>query len=255
MAAWDPAQYLKFAGERTQPVADLMSRINLASPEKVIDIGCGPGNSTRVLRKRWPNARIVGLDNSAEMIAQARRDFPEGEWLLADAAALAGQPQYDVVFSNAALQWIQNYEKLLPRLMSAVAPGGCLAVQVPDDRESPLRKAVLSVAGSAKWAKHTASADARMYYSTAQEIYGLVNAFGRVDLWETTYYHVLASHQELIEWYKGSGMRPYLKVLPDDCARTQFKRDVLRKCRRRYPLQSDGKVLYPFHRIFFVVYR
>ena len=254
MATWNPGQYLKFASERTQPSVDLASKIRIAAPRNVLDVGCGPGNSTRVLRERWPNARIVGLDNSAEMIAQARRDYPEGEWLMADAATFDAPGQYDVVFSNAALQWIGDYESLLPRLMRAVAPGGCLAVQLPDDRESPLRRAALATAGSARWAA-AAHCDATVHYRTAEEVYGLVNPLGRVDLWETTYYHVMASHRELIEWYKGSWLRPFLQALPDDRTRAKFEGEVLRKCRRHYPVESDGKVLYPFKRVFFVVYK
>jgi len=255
MVTWNPKQYLKFADERTQGAIDLASKIRIDSPGTVIDIGCGPGNSTRVLRARWPNARIVGLDSSPEMIARARLDFPEGQFLVADAAALPAEPRYDVIFSNAVLQWIPNYEALLPRLFGAVAPGGCLAAQVPANSDSPLHQALLSVAANAQWSAFTGSCAESLYYRTADDIYAILSGLGRIDLWETTYYHVMASHQDLLEWYRGTAMRPFLEKIPTDSARSQFEAEVLEVCRPHYPLEKDGKVLFPFKRIFFVVYR
>lgn len=255
MVSWNPDQYLKFAQERTQPSVDLAARIALDSPTGVIDVGCGPGNSTRVLRQRWPNARVIGVDNSVEMIDKARREFPAGEWHVADAAALPEDLQYQVVFSNAVLQWVPDHRALLPRLVRSVAPGGCLAVQVPANHDSYLHRAVLAVAGRARWRTLLASYTGLLHYHTPEFYYGLLSAIGRVDMWQTTYYHVLDSHEALVAWYKGSGLRPLLDRLPDAASRADFENEVLDTCRPGYPAQSDGRVLFPFRRTFFVVYR
>jgi trans-aconitate 2-methyltransferase len=137
MPNWNPDQYLKFANERTQPSIDLAARINVENPKSIIDIGCGPGNSTRVLRQRWPESRISGLDSSVEMIKKAKEDFPELEWITADASTFKFDKKYDIVFSNAALQWMPAHELLLRRLMEILNANGALAVQVPANKESP----------------------------------------------------------------------------------------------------------------------
>ena len=131
MPAWDANLYLKFANERTQPAIDLVSRINLANPQRIIDVGCGPGNSTAILRQRWPGAAVAGLDSSPEMIAAARLANPEQEWILADAGAWQADAPYDLVFSNATLQWLPDHERIVRRLFDQVAAGGALAFQIP----------------------------------------------------------------------------------------------------------------------------
>ncbi len=256
MPTWNPNQYLKFKNERLQPSLDLISRIELENPATILDLGCGPGNSTAALRRRWPSARVAGLDNSPEMIAAAVRDFPQGEWILADGGSFEPPTPYDLIFANAALQWIPNHETLIPRLFGVVAPGGALAVQVPAMNDAPLARAVVSVAARAAWRDHTSGCDRLLNYRTPEYYFRILRLLGtRFELWQTTYYHVLESQQALIEWYRGTGMKPYLDPLPDDTARAQFQDEVLREVAPHYPAESDGRVLFPFKRVFFAVHK
>jgi len=255
MPAWDPGQYVKFLDERTRPSRDLCARIPVPAPRRVLDLGCGPGNSTRVLRERWPEAELAGLDSSPQMIGRARADFPQGTWILADAAAWEPDGEYHVVFSNAVLQWLPDHENLLPRLLGWLAPGGCLAVQMPA-RDSCLRNALQAVAQRPRWAAAMAGAGADMTFRPARFYYDLLAPLaGQVDLWETVYHHVMASHQALVEWYEGTGMRPYLERLPGPQDRAAFKEAMLDQCRMAFPAAADGRVLLPFKRLFFVAER
>jgi len=255
MTQWNPASYLKFQDERTQPSHDLAARVSLGSPQSIVDIGCGPGNSTRVLRERWPGARITGLDSSPQMIAKAREDYPAEEWVLADAATWRSDERYDVVFSNAALQWIPGHETLVPRLFALLNPGGALAVQVPANNDSPVYLAVNEVARRQPWREAIRGCAELLTYQQAGFYYDLLSALSpRVALWQTTYYHVLNSHQGLIDWYASTGMRPYLERLPDEEQKRAFQEQVLQACRERYPVQADGRILFPFKRLFFVAY-
>jgi len=256
MRNWDPKQYLRFKNERTQPSIDLVSRVRVDNPSTIIDIGCGPGNSTQVLHQRWPNAEITGLDNSSEMIETARRDYPNQKWLLSDASKLELDQTYDIVFSNAALQWIPDHDILIPRFFQMVNPRGSLAVQVPAIGESLFHKALLSVSLRERWSRFTSGCEDLLNYRTAEYYYNILFPLtSEFDLWETTYHDVMASHGELIEWHKSTGMRPYLERLPDDGSRKEFEGEILTECKHSYPIQKDSKVLYPFKRIFFVAYR
>ncbi len=253
MTDWNPHQYLKFANERTQPSIDLAARINVDNPKSIIDIGCGPGNSTRVLRDRWPDAKIAGIDSSAAMIEKAKKDYPDIEWITADASKFASDKKYDIVFSNAAIQWMPNHELLVPRLFEIVNGGGALAVQVPANRESPLHQAVLAVSSSSKWSKLTSGAEKSFTYNVVEYYYDILFCIStKFDLWETIYYHVLSSHAGLVEWYRGTGMKPFLERLPDDSSRAEFEKEVFEECKHSYEIRNDGKILYPFRRIFFM---
>jgi trans-aconitate 2-methyltransferase len=255
---WDPGQYLKFRDERTRPAIDLTSRVLLDSPASILDVGCGPGNSTEVLHERWPAARITGLDSSPEMIARARASHDWGEWVCADAAALdadAERATHDLVFSNATLQWIPDHERLVPRLFGLVKPGGALAVQVPANAGSPLHRSLLRTADDPRWSRLTAGCASRLVYHEPSFYHGLLRGLAdRLKVWETTYHHELADHRALMEWYKGTGMRPCLERLPDERSRRAFEDAVLEGCRTDYPVQPNGRVLYPFRRLFFVAY-
>lgn len=252
MQTWDPEQYLRFEKERTQPSIDLVARIPLDDPKNIIDIGCGPGNSTQILRRRWPHAGIVGIDKSEKMIAKARADFPDQTWRIADVATMETDTQYDLVFSNAVIQWIPDHNKLIPRLFGFVKEGGMLAVQVPANYESPLHQIILAVARDSKWSSFTSGCGKLLTYLPAEYYYNLLVSLTRdVAMWETTYYHVLESHQDLVSWYKGTAMKPFLERLTSEKMRGEFEQEVLRESKGHYPLQSDGRVLYPFKRLFF----
>jgi trans-aconitate 2-methyltransferase len=253
---WDPQQYLQFKHERTQPSKDLVARIQIDDPETIIDIGCGPGNSTHVLHQRWPNADIVGIDKSEKMIERARTDYPGQRWIVGDASTLETTQTYDIVFSNAALQWISSHETLIPRLFKLVNRNGMLAVQVPANHESPLYKIILRTSHSGKWSEFTAGHEQMITYHSAEYYYNILNSLtGKIAIWETIYYHILKSHQELIEWYRGTGMRPFLELLKTDDNRAEFENEVLNESKEYYPLQSDGSILYPFKRLFFTAYK
>ncbi len=252
MQTWDPEQYLRFEEERTQPSIDLVARIPLDDPKSIIDVGCGPGNSTQILRKRWPHADIVGIDKSERMIAKARVDYPGQKWQIADVATLETDRKYDLVFSNAVIQWIPDHDRLIPRLFGFVNTQGMLAVQVPANYDSPLHQIVLSVARESKWSSFTSGCEKLLIYLPAEYYYNLlVSLTPDVVMWETIYYHILRSHQDLVSWYKGTAMKPFLERLPADEMRKEFEQEVLKRSRDHYPLQNDGRILYPFKRLFF----
>ncbi len=256
MPNWDPDQYLKFGNERTQPSIDLATRIEVENPRSVIDIGCGPGNSTTILRNKWPKAQFTGLDSSPAMIEKAKAGQRETNWIVADASTYDFREKYDIVFSNAAIQWMPDHTSLIPRLLAIVNRGGALAVQVPANWDSPLHLAVRNTASQDKWSRMTAGVERILSNNTPEFYYDIISSAGpKVALWTTTYYHILKSHTDLVEWYKGTAMRPFLETLPDDEARSEFENEVLARCKATYQLQRDGSLLYPFKRTFFIAYR
>jgi trans-aconitate 2-methyltransferase len=255
MTGWNPDAYMKFGSERTRPSVDLVGRIGLAEPASIVDIGCGPGNSTQVLRDRWPKARIIGLDNSPQMIEKARTTYPKEEWVLADAATWSSEAKFDLVFSNATLQWIPDHGTLVGRFFDQVSKGGALAVQVPANSGSPLHRALLGVSRSPEWREATAGCGELITYRDADFYYDRLSALsGRVDIWETTYFHVMESRRDLVEWYASTGLRPYLEKLAGDPERAAFKKQILEECESGYPLRRDGRVLFPFKRLFFIAH-
>jgi trans-aconitate 2-methyltransferase len=256
MGDWDPDSYLRFANERTQPSIDLVSRIRLDSPKAIVDVGCGPGNSTQVLRRRWPESDILGLDFSETMIAKARLDYPKQRWMVGDAAKFDAKGKYDLVFSNAALQWIPRHEELLPRLAGGVRSGGALAAQIPRFRTMPISAAIEAVAGRSEWRAHTAGRAELMTYREAGFYYdSLAALMGKIEMWITSYIHVLDSYEALMDFCRSTSLRPYLESLPSEESRERFEEELLSECRRRYSLQGDGRLLFPFERLFFVAYK
>jgi trans-aconitate 2-methyltransferase len=256
MSDWDPALYLRFEAERTRPSIDLASRIEIAEPESILDVGCGPGNSARVLLARWPKSRILGLDSSPAMIERAKRDYPEMSWVLGDATALDAREAYDLVFSNAALQWMPEHEELVPRLLAAAKTGGALAVQIPRFKGMPVNAAIERVAASARWRALTEGCAEGHHYHEPVRYYDMLCGLAkRIDLWQTHYSHVLPSRGAIIDFIRGTGMKPYLDALPGTELKDEFEREVLSECEPLYPLRADGKVLFPFDRLFFIAYK
>lgn len=253
MQDWNPNLYLKFEKERTQPVIDLISRIELDQPNRILDIGCGPGNSTRKLQERWPDAKIIGLDSSANMIEKARKASPDIQWIHADANGdLSTLSTYDVVFSNAAIQWMPNHEVLIPKLFSLVNPIGVLAIQIPEVSKMPMQMAIEETAATKKW-QHISIEGDTFTLNEADYYYDLLNKLSdEVYIWETHYYHVMENHQQIIDWYTSTGMKPYLDRLSQDSDKKEFAKDVLNIIKNAYNIQSDGRVLFPFKRVFFI---
>ena len=242
---------MKFAGERTQPCRDLVARIALESPRRIIDLGCGPGNSTEVLAARWPDAEITGLDSSADMIAKARADDSNRCWIIENIERWVESTDapYDLVFSNAALQWVPDHPGLFPKLMEHVAPGGVLAVQMPGNWDSTAHNIMRNVA-----AQFPETEKAREWFTHSTGFYfdAVAPHASSVDLWATEYIHVMDSSDAIVEWYKGTGMRPFLDALSTDADRERFLAIYREAIREAYPARACGKVLFPFRRIFFI---
>lgn len=253
---WNPQLYLTFATERTQPAIDLASRVQLSQPARIVDLGCGPGNSTAVVRQRWPAADITGVDSSASMLAAAADADPTGRWLLADAATWEADEPYDVVFSNAALQWLPDHAHLFPRLLTQVAAGGALAVQIPAHYDSPVHQVVRDIAAQAEWrhlldgaSRALTAHDPAFYYQVLQPV------ATRLELWVTAYYHIMDNPQAILTWFRSTGLRPYLEALATGEQRERFEQAVLAGYTRLYPPEPDGHVLFPFKRLFLIAYR
>ncbi len=258
MPTWDSTQYLKFAAERTQPAIDLAARIALTSPCRAVDLGCGPGNSTEVIARRWPGAELTGLDNSPAMIATAKKDFPQRTWLVGDIATWSASADVlpDVIFSNAALQWIPDHARVLPHLFKQLAPGGALAFQVPANFNAPAHRIMRELGASATWRESFRSPVREWHVEEPPFYYNVLAPHAtQLELWTTDYLHILPGPEGIVEWYRGTGLRPWLDALPNDAARTQFTADYLAEITKAFPCQSDGRVLFPFRRLFVIAYR
>jgi trans-aconitate 2-methyltransferase len=256
MPHWNPAQYLHFAAERTRPAVDLLAQVALAEPRSIIDLGCGPGNSTALLHQRWPAADIAGLDHSPDMITAARAAHPDWQWQHGDIAQWTAVAPYDLVFSNAALQWVPDHARVMPHLMAQVAPGGALAVQMPAHLHSPVHQAMLTVAADPAWRDRMQQAAGAIMVHSPQIYYDLLQpTAARIDLWVTEYLHVLDGPAAVIDWMRGTGLRPFLQALADDAERARFEERLLREVEQGYPRQADGRVLFTFRRLFIVAYR
>lgn len=256
MPTWNSDQYLKFASERTQSAVDLAARVTLDQPRRIIDLGCGPGNSTAVLARRWPQAELTGLDNSEAMLATARKDFPQWRWTQGDISGWIAERPYGLVFSNAAFQWVPNHAMAIPRTFAQVASGGAFAMQIPANLTAPPHRLIRELAGSAKW-REKFQAPAREWRPESPAFYydTLSPLAVRMDIWETEYLHVLPNVAAIVEWYRGTGLRPWLDALPDAAARTQFLADYEKALGPEFPPQRDGRVLFPFRRLFVIAYR
>lgn len=252
---WDPKTYLAFGAERTRPAADLLARIPLERPHRVADLGCGPGNSTALLRARWPDAEIDAIDFAPEMLADARKGGIDARFIQADIAAWTPEDGYDVIYSNAALQWLPDHERLLPRLLSFVRPGGMFAVQVPRNFEEHCHVLLRQAVSDPRWSAELK--EVRDWWNVLQpETYFdlLQPGSSGVDLWETRYFHVLAGKDPVFHWMMGTGLRPFAAAL-----KSPLKEEFLEHYRgllaASYPPRPSGQTIHRFLRLFFVVSR
>lgn len=253
MASWDDRQYLKFADERTRPARELLARVPLAEAARVVDLGCGPGNSTELLHLRWPAAHVMGVDSSPEMLARARRDWPQLEWVQADIEDFRTQGPVDVLFANAVLHWLPGHEALFPELLQQVRPGGALAVQMPESFHEPSHRLMRELDGP--WQPRLGALGVRPAVGNPSAYYDLLAPRARhVDIWRTTYQHVMPDAAAIVDWVKGTGLRPYLDAL-EPGERPAFLEAYTRAIALAYPPRADGKRLFPFPRIFIVAVR
>lgn len=251
-AAWDPAQYLRFADERLRPALDLLARVPLDAPAHVVDLGCGPGNVTAILRQRFPGANVVGVDGSAAMLEKARAATPGCRFEQADFFTWHPDRAPDLIYSNAALHWVGEHQLLFPRLLSFVAPGGVLAIQMPAMHDTPLRLAPYDIAASGPWAERLRGVGSAPGICSAMEYWDLLRPHvASLDMWQTTYMHTLVGANAVFEWASGSSLRPFLDRLPDE-QKAAFGQAYSDAVRPHYPRRADGTTLLPFHRLFMV---
>jgi trans-aconitate 2-methyltransferase len=255
MPTWDPKQYLQFGAERLRPAIDLLARIPVESPGSVCDLGCGPGTATALLAARWPKARVTGVDSSPAMLEKARGLYPGISWREDNLETWTPDQPADVLFSNAALHWIDRHESLLPRLAGFLSPEGVLAVQIPFNFEAPIHTSVDDTIRDGPFRERLEPClhpwpvmEAARYYEI------LRSAAATLDIWETTYVHVLEGEDPVVEWLKGTALRPVLDRL--STAEGESFLDAYRqRIRTHYPPEKDGKTLLPFRRIFIVATR
>lgn len=255
-ADWSAAKYLKFGDERTRPARDLLAALSLDAPRRVIDLGCGPGNSTELLSTRFADATVEGLDSSPEMLAQASARLPDIAFVHQPIEHWRPEHAYDLVFSNAALQWLPDHASLFPKLLEKLAPGGSLAIQMPDNMAEPSHTTVDEIAAASEWAGRLRAGHAeRRHVLTPAQYYSLLAPLSaRLDIWRTTYFHALAGPDDIVAWFKGSRLRPYLNLLHER-ERVVFLDRYRALIAERYPRQSDGRVLLAMPRLFIVATR
>ena len=260
MSAWNDQQYLKFADERTRPARELLARVPLSAPAHAVDLGCGPGNSTALLVARFPNAHVTGVDNSTEMLVRARTDVPGVTFIEAEVQAYRPEQPVDLLFANAVLQWLPDHAELLPALLEQVRPGGVLAVQMPRNFQEPSHRLMRETepapkTGLSSWAERLGAVRALTPVSSPEFYYDLLAPHAsRVDIWQTNYQHVMQDAAAIVEWVKGTGLRPYLDALPA-VERAHYLERYQAGIEQAYPARSDGRRLFEFPRLFLVAVR
>lgn len=252
MSDWNPEKYLLFKKQRTQPAIDLANRVRDCGAKTIVDIGCGPGNSTAVLKDVFPHANILGIDNSASMISKAKEKYSSLAFSVCSAEDLTGA--YDLLFSNACLQWIPNHEVLIPQLMRKLTGNGVLAVQMPMNLNEPLFCIIKEVAADSKWNFENVYFEKNDTLSPQEYFDLLASCSSNFELWETVYYHAMPSHEHLIEWVRSTRLRPYLDVL-DEKQKTEFENEILTRTRSAYPFTASGEVVLKFRRFFFAAHK
>jgi len=253
MAVWDPARYLAFADDRSRPFVDLVARVG-TDPRTIVDLGCGPGHLTQVLRARWPEAHVHGVDSSPEMVERARATDPLSDYELADVAGWSPSSPVDLLVSNAMFQWLPDVSAVIERLASYVTPGGSFAIQVPHNFDGHGHRLLREIALREPYAPHVDETQLLRGIDGPEAYLELFAGLGwSADVWETTYLHVLSGDDPVFEWISGTGARPVLQALPDDL-RGAFEDEYRAALREAYPRRPWGTVL-PFPRVFVVARR
>lgn len=251
MAEWSSEQYLKFKKQRTQPAIDLAKRIAEYCPKSVLDIGCGPGNSTAVLKKTFPEAHILGIDNSEDMINKAKQTYPDIDFMLRDITSGSDElGTYDVIFSNACLQWVPDHEALIPRLMDMLGSGGVLAVQMPMNGGETLFRIIGDVIKEPKWGFSQSNTETNETLKPEEYFDILSSCSSSFDIWETVYYHAMPDVEAMVEWVKGTRLRPYLNALDGNTA-AELEHVITERAASAYKAQKNGEIIFRFRRFFF----
>lgn len=253
--AWNPGTYLSFEAERTRPAVELLARVPNEHPACVVDLGCGPGNSTALLAARWPKAKVEGIDSSPDMLAKARCSGIGADWVEANIANWTPSQPPDVIFSNAALQWLTGHDRLLPRLMSFLCKGGTLAFQIPRNFDDPCHTLLHDVARDGPWAGVLENIPDRRGVSAREDYFAILEPHaGRVDIWETRYVQVLEGEDAVYRWMSGTALRPFAAAL-EGGEREAFLGEYRSRVAKAYPRRASGMTLYPFRRLFAVAVR
>ncbi|HEX9464970.1 MAG TPA: methyltransferase domain-containing protein [Alphaproteobacteria bacterium] len=252
-STWDPNIYLKFTDHRLRPAVDLMSRVPLAEARTVYDLGCGPGNVTRLLAERWPGARVTGVDGSHDMLAKARA-IPGIAWQQADLATWRAETPANLVYSNAAFHWLDDHPRLFPHLFAQVVSGGFLAVQMPRQHLNPTHRILFDLVREPAWASLAGAVRENPAHEPGRYYEWLAPQAATLDIWETEYLHVLEGNDPVLNWVMGSVLRPVLDRL-EPARHADFLRAYGERLLAAYPPRPDGKTLLPFLRVFMVAQR
>ena len=255
MSDWNPRDYLLFMNERSQPAIDLIMRISVENPKRILDVGCGTGNITSILSQKWPEAEVIGIDNSPNMLQQAINDHPEMKWINQDASKdLSHLGKFDIIFSNAVLQWIPDSRPVLKHLFEMLNPGGALAVQVPFTEDQPSHISMRKLFAKPEWKKYYDMVATKPKYRSADFFYDtLIGLSDRMSIWQTEYIHLMDNIDALLDWNKASALRQFLDALPDEKTRNKFLSEFKAELEMHYKPGENGTVLYPFKRLFFVM--
>ncbi|HMN73976.1 MAG TPA: trans-aconitate 2-methyltransferase [Rhodoblastus sp.] len=253
---WNPALYLKFEGERTRAVRDLLAQTPLSNPGFVYDLGCGPGNSTELLRRRFPSAELIGVDTSEAMLAHARERVPDARFLRDSVDGFRPDHAPDLIFANSVLQFTPDHQELFANLTSFLPQGGCLAVQMPDTAREAAHALMRMIAVDGPWRERLMPVvKSRAVIADAQDYYDWLRPHcARLELWRTTYVHPLDGAQGVVDWFAGSALRPFLNPLTEK-ERESFLASYRREIIKEYAPRDDGVILLPYPRLFIVAVR
>jgi len=253
--SWDPAQYLKFAGERMRPALDLLAHIPAEAPQAVVDLGCGAGNLAPMFLSRWPQARLTGVDASPAMLARARAEHPRAQFVQADIGRWRPAAPVDVLYSNAALHWLEGHEQLIPALLEAVKPDGFLAIQMPRNFNAPSHTTIVEAIEQGPWRATLEPVLRREPVAAPGEYWRMLkDRAARLEIWETEYLQVLSGENPVAEYTKGTWLKQFLDRLQEP-ERSAFEADYRRRVAAWYPPEADGRTLFPFRRLFIVAQR
>src|SRR5690606_28387793 len=250
---WNPEQYNLFSDHRLRPALDLLAQVPLAAPTFVYDLGCGTGHVTALLAQRWKEAIVTGVDSSEEMLEKAREDYPSLEWKREDISRFNPTSKANLIFSNAALHWLDDHEALFPRLLGQLRPGGVLAVQMPNNFNAPSHENLYDLARSSEWYDRLWALVRPAPVHKIDWYFELLSPMvEKINIWETTYFQILKGKDAVLEWTRGSALRPFLAALTKEEA-ALFEGQYAERLLSAYPMREDDATIYPFSRLFIVV--